>query len=311
MQTRLTNTISPSATTVRLPIESHPDHALRGLKLRNIVLADTSSGGLDSMDDFTRNNTTPGNGQVSLVGAGPGDPELLTLRAARRIADADALVYDNLVSKDILDLARTDAMRIYVGKKAGNHALPQEDINRLLIKLAGQGLKVVRLKGGDPLIFGRGGEERDDILSAGISCEVVPGITAASGMAASTGIPLTHRDHAQTVTFTTGHLRDGTVNLDWPALARPNQTVVIYMGLGALEIICQQLIEHGMPPDTPAAVVHAATTPRQRIVTSPLNTLSETTRAAGLRTPSLIVVGSVVSIYQQAETTTSAEACSA
>ena len=128
-------------------------------------------------------------------------------------------------------------------------------------------------------------------------------------MAASTGIPLTHRDHAQTVTFTTGHLRDGTVNLDWPALARPNQTVVIYMGLGALEIICQQLIEHGLPPDTPAAVVHAATTPRQRIVTSPLNELSETTRAAGLRTPSLIVVGSVVSIYQQAEATTSAEAC--
>lgn len=263
------------------------------------------------MDDFTRNNTTPGNGQVSLVGAGPGDPELLTLRAARRIADADALVYDNLVGKGILDLARPDAMRIYVGKKAGNHALPQEEINLLLIKLAGQGLKVVRLKGGDPLIFGRGGEERDDILSAGISCEVVPGITAASGMAASTGIPLTHRDHAQTVTFTTGHLRDGTVNLDWPALARPNQTVVIYMGLGALEIICQQLIAHGMSPDTPAAVVHAATTPRQRIVTSPLNALSEATRAAGLRTPSLIVVGSVVSIYQPAEATTSAEACSA
>lgn len=238
-------------------------------------------------------------GRVCLVGAGPGDPELLTLRAARRIAEADAVVYDNLVGDGILDLARPDARRIYVGKQAGNHALPQDDINRLLVELASQGLNVVRLKGGDPLIFGRGGEEMEDVIEAGFACEIVPGVTAASGMAASTGIPLTHRDHAQTVTFTTGHLRDGSVNLDWEALARPHQTVVIYMGMGALEIICRELIAHGLPASTPAAVVHAATTPRQRIVTSPLGTLPDLTREAGLRTPSLIVIGSVVDMYDR------------
>ncbi len=251
-------------------------------------------------------------GRVCLVGAGPGDPELLTLRAARRIAEADAVVYDNLVGEGILDLARKDALRIYVGKKAGNHALPQDDINRLLVELASRGLNVVRLKGGDPLIFGRGGEEMEDVLAAGFPCEIVPGVTAASGMAASTGIPLTHRDYAQTVTFTTGHLRDGSVNLDWVALARPHQTVVIYMGMGALEIICRELIAHGLPPETPAAVVHAATTPEQRIVTSPLRTLPDLTRQAGLRTPSLIVIGSVVELYDIAQTAAAARnACSA
>lgn len=238
-----------------------------------------------------------GSGRVSLVGAGPGDPELLTLRAARRIAEADAIVYDHLVGEGILDLARPTATRVYAGKEAGRHALPQDQINRLLVDLARQGLDVVRLKGGDPFIFGRGGEEMQELVAQGIACDVVPGVTSAAGMAASTGIPLTHRDHAQTVSFATGHLKDGTVDLDWGSLARPHQTVVIYMGLGALEIICRELIAHGLPGATPAAVVHAATTPAQRIVTGRLDTLPCSVREAGLKSPSLIVIGTVVELH--------------
>lgn len=236
-------------------------------------------------------------GSVALVGAGPGDPELLTLKAARRIADADVIVYDQLVGDGILALAQPHAQCIYAGKKAGNHALPQAEINRLLVDLAGKGLNVVRLKGGDPFIFGRGGEEMQALIESGIDCEVVPGVTAAAGMAAATGIPLTHRDHAQTVVFATGHLKEGTVDLDWDALARPHQTVVIYMGLGALDIICRELIAHGLWHSTPAAVVHAATTPRQRIVTSTLLSLPFDVRSARLQTPSLIVVGTVVALH--------------
>lgn len=236
-------------------------------------------------------------GRVTLVGAGPGDPELLTVRAVRRIAQADAIVYDHLLGDGILELARPDARRIYAGKESGHHVLPQGEINQLLVSLAMEGLDVARIKGGDPFIFGRGGEEMAELLAAGIPCEIVPGVTAASGMACGTGIPLTHRDHAQTVTLATGHLKDGTVDLDWKALARPRQTVVIYMGLGALEIICTQLIAHGMDPATPAAVVQSATTPRQRIVTARLDTLAESVRSAKLESPSLIVVGTVVELH--------------
>lgn len=262
------------------------------------------------MDLRSNKNGGQATGTVALVGAGPGDPELLTLRAARRIAEADAIVYDQLVGEAILDLAKPTALRIYAGKKAGNHALPQEEINQLLVDLARRGLKVVRLKGGDPFIFGRGGEEMQELVACGIGCEIVPGVTAAAGMAASTGIPLTHRDHAQTVVFATGHLKEGTVDLDWPALARPHQTVVVYMGLGALEIICAELVAHGLSAVTPAAVVHAATTPRQRIVTSTLAELPAAVRAAGLKTPSLIVVGTVVELHpllMQVTATASAE----
>ena len=182
------------------------------------------------------------------------------------------------------------------GKEAGNHALPQHEINRLLVELAREGHDVVRLKGGDPFIFGRGGEEMQALLDAGIECEVVPGITAAAGAASATGIPLTHREHAQTLVFATGHLKDDTVDLDWPALARPRQTVVIYMGLGALEIICTQLIAHGLAADTPAAVIHAATTPRQCGVHATLATLPAAVRAAGIRAPALIMIGEVVAL---------------
>jgi uroporphyrin-III C-methyltransferase len=236
-------------------------------------------------------------GKVFLIGAGPGDPELLTLKAARLLAQADAVVFDHLVGDGILELANPAASRVYVGKEAGNHSLPQDEINRLLVDLAREGLAVVRLKGGDPFIFGRGGEEAEELLACGIECEVVPGITAASGISAYAGIPLTHRDHARSVVFTTGHLKDGTVNLDWPALARPAQTVVIYMGLGALDVICRELIAHGLSGATPAAVVHAGTTQRQVTVTAPLERLADTVRAAGLKAPALIIVGSVVSLH--------------
>lgn len=238
-------------------------------------------------------------GKVYLVGGGPGDPELLTLKAARLIAAADAIVYDHLVGAGILGLARADAERIYVGKEAGKHTLPQEEINALLVRLARDGKIVVRLKGGDPFIFGRGGEEIEELEDSGVGFEVVPGVTAASGMAAYAGIPLTHRDHAQSCVFVTGHLRDGSVNLDWQALARPQQTIVIYMGIGSLGEICRQLMAHGLPADTPAACVRHATHPTQQVVAGTLSTLPAAVAAAALRQPALIVVGSVVALRER------------
>ncbi|WP_297358821.1 uroporphyrinogen-III C-methyltransferase [Thauera sp.] len=237
-----------------------------------------------------------GTGKVFLVGAGPGDPELLTVKAMRLICGADAVVYDHLVGEAVVALIPAGARRVYAGKEAGNHALPQHEINGLLVRLAREGHDVVRLKGGDPFIFGRGGEEMQALIEAGVECEIVPGITAAAGAASATGIPLTHREHAQTLVFATGHLKDDTVDLDWPALARPRQTVVIYMGLGALEIICTQLIGHGLPADTPAAVIHAATTPRQCGVHATLATLPGAVRDAAIRAPALIMIGEVVAL---------------
>ena len=196
----------------------------------------------------TRTSLPAQAGTVYLVGAGPGDPSLLTLRAAQLIGEADVIVYDNLVSTEILAmLARPDVARIYAGKERGNHALPQEQLNLLLVRLARDNKRVVRLKGGDPYTFGRGGEEVETLVEQGIPFEVVPGITAAAGVAAYAGIPLTHRNHAQACVFVTGHLKDGTMNLDWPGLARRRQTVVIYMGLHGLQLLCEKLIEHGLP----------------------------------------------------------------
>lgn len=240
--------------------------------------------------------TQRGPGKVFLVGAGPGDPDLLTVKAMRLIANAEAVVYDHLVGDAVIALIPPSARRVYAGKEAGNHALPQHEINKVLVDLANEGLEVVRLKGGDPFIFGRGGEEMAAVLGAGLECEIVPGITAAAGAASCTGIPLTHREHAQTLVFATGHLKDDTVDLDWAALARPRQTVVIYMGLGALDIICERLIAHGLPAHTPAAVIHAATTPAQCGVSSTLARLPEAVRAARLRTPALIMIGDVVAL---------------
>ena len=235
-------------------------------------------------------------GKVWLVGAGPGDPDLLTLKAARLLASAEAVVYDHLVGPAIIDMIPPGARRVYAGKEAGNHALPQGEINQVLVDLGRDGLQVVRLKGGDPFIFGRGGEEMQAVTAAGLACEIVPGITAAAGAAASTGIPLTHREYAQTLVFATGHLKNDSVDLDWATLARPNQTVVIYMGLGALHIICRELVAHGLPADTPAAVIHAATTPQQRSVQSTLADLPAAVREAGIRAPALIMIGEVVAL---------------
>lgn len=239
----------------------------------------------------------PQPGQVYLVGAGPGDPELLTLRGARLVAGADAVVYDNLVSPAIVDLAPAAARRIYVGKKAADHTLPQQEINALLLELAREGLRVVRIKGGDPFIFGRGGEEMEVLVEAGIPVEVVPGVTAAAGVAAYAGIPLTHREYAQSVVFTTGFLKNGALDLDWTLLAHRGQTLVIYMGVTRLGEICEQLVAHGLPASTPAAVIERGTTHAQRVVVADLATLTERVEQEGVRPPSLTVVGDVVSLY--------------
>ncbi|MBK7648676.1 MAG: uroporphyrinogen-III C-methyltransferase [Betaproteobacteria bacterium] len=235
-------------------------------------------------------------GKVWLVGAGPGDPDLLTVKAARLISQADAIVYDHLVGNRIMDLARADARLIYAGKEASKHTLPQDSINQLLVDLARENLSVVRLKGGDPFIFGRGGEELETLVASGIPFEVIPGVTAAAGCAAYAGFPLTHRDHAQSLTFVTGHLKDGTVNLDWPALARPKQTVVFYMGIGAVNEICRQMINHGLPSMTPAAVVRNGTQPDQQTLLATLGTLPSRMAEFGIKPPALIVVGSVVNL---------------
>ncbi|MGH1427690.1 MAG: siroheme synthase CysG [Arenicella sp.] len=238
-------------------------------------------------------------GEVWLVGAGPGDPDLLTFKALRLMQQCDVVLHDALVSDEILNLCRRDAERIYVGKRRANHAVPQENINQLLVTLAKEGKRVVRLKGGDPFIFGRGGEEIEELFDAKIPFQVVPGITSASGCATYAGIPLTHRDHAQSVTFVAGHLKGGYADLDWPHLANAKQTLVIYMGLIGLPVICGKLIEHGLSPDMPMAIVEKGTRPDQRVLIGTLSTMPDMIKSQHVQAPTLIIVGSVVNLQEK------------
>lgn len=244
-------------------------------------------------------NPNSSSGEVALVGAGPGDPELLTLKAWRLIQSAEVVLYDRLVSPEIMALIPETAELIHVGKQRSNHTLPQDQINARLVELAQQGRRVVRLKGGDPFIFGRGGEEIETLAEAGVRFQVVPGITAASGCAAYAGIPLTHRDHAQSVRFVTGHLKDDTCNLPWKDFVQNNQTLVFYMGLVGLPIICRELSAHGMNSGMPVALVSKGTTPDQEVITGDLSNIVQRVSERQVHPPTLVIIGHVVSLRER------------
>ena len=240
-----------------------------------------------------------GEGEVYLVGAGPGDPDLLTFRALRLMQQADIALYDRLVHPTITDLIRRDAQKVYVGKQRDNHTVRQEEINSLLVKYAKQGKRVLRLKGGDPFIFGRGGEEIDTLVDNNISFQVVPGITSASGCSAYSGIPLTHRDHAQSCIFVTGHLKEGKLDLNWEKLIQPNQTIVFYMGLVSIDIICSQLIANGLDSKTPCALVQQGTTPDQKVYTSTVENMSQLVKEKKPTAPTIFIIGFVVNLREK------------
>jgi len=256
-------------------------------------LANNDSEQVEKLTQSLFNDPVADRGEVVLVGAGPGDPGLLTLKGLQQIQQADIIIYDRLVSDDVMNLTRRDAERVFVGKRAGFHCVPQEQINQMLLEQAKKGKRVVRLKGGDPFIFGRGGEELETLYNANIPFSVVPGITAASGCSAYSGIPLTHRDYAHSVRLITSHLKDGT-HLDWQSLAADKQTLVFYMGLSQAGNIQKQLILHGMDVNTPTAIIEEGTTTKQKVISGSLQNLSE--MALQARSPSIIIIGSVVAL---------------
>jgi len=255
---------------------------------------------MDSLlQEAAKDGTRPPEGEVYLVGTGPGDPDLLTLRALRLMQQADVVLYDRLIGDGILNLVRRDAERVYVGKMPDNHSVPQEEIGKMLIRLANEGKRVLRLKGGDPFLFGRGGEEIEALSENGISFQVIPGVTAAVGCASYSGIPLTHRDHAQSCIFVTGHEKDGKLNLNWEALIQPRQTVVVYMGVSSMGAITGGFIANGADPNTPAAVVENGTRAGQRVIAGTLESLKGQSDKAGIRSPALIIIGSVVTLREK------------
>lgn len=267
--------------------------------IAEMVFSGKEEAAREAMHTAVDKNIMPDRGEVYLVGAGPGDPDLLTFRALRLLQQADVIVYDRLVSEEILDLARRDADLVYVGKERDKHTLPQEDINKMLARVAKKGKRVLRLKGGDPFIFGRGGEEIETLMEEGVPFQIVPGITAAAGAASYGGIPLTHRDYAQSALFVTGHLKDGSMNLNWDAMVQPNQTVVVYMGLLGAKLLCKKLIEHGMKSATPIALVQQATTAKQKVFIGTLESMPQIIDTNTIKPPTLIIVGDVVQLHDK------------
>jgi len=276
------------------------EEALQG-PITEMLFAGQDKAALNALSEKLEHGevTTNSSGEVYLVGGGPGDPDLLTFRALRLMQQADVVLYDRLVAPAIVDLVRRDADQIYVGKKTDQHGLSQQEINRLLVKLAKEGKRVLRLKGGDPFIFGRGGEEIETLSEQGISFQVVPGITAAAGCASYSGIPLTHRDYAQSCLFVTGHVKDGKLDLNWDALLQPNQTVAIYMGVGGVRLLSSELINRGMSATTPAAIIQQGTTPEQRVIIGDLETLPDLIEKEAIKPPSMMIIGEVVKLHEK------------
>jgi uroporphyrin-III C-methyltransferase/precorrin-2 dehydrogenase/sirohydrochlorin ferrochelatase len=276
------------------------EHVLQG-PVAEMLFAGQDQAALKTLEQQLQDEShiISNHGEVYLVGGGPGDPDLLTFRALRLMQQADVVLYDRLVAPEIVELVRKDAERIYVGKERDQHALPQKDINQLLVKLAKEGKRVLRLKGGDPFIFGRGGEEIETLSAEGVPFQVVPGITAAGGCVSYAGIPLTHRDYAQSCIFVTGHLKDGSMNLNWNALVQPKQTIAVYMGTHGLEVLCSELVKRGLSEHTPAAIVQQGTTPQQRVYIGTLKTLPEIPGQHEIKPPSMIIIGEVVKLHEK------------